>query len=49
MTLVGLLVGGGGGGWIIKTYNMLPLLVEEMLTGNCEKKLEFKRQLIYEC
>lgn len=48
MTLVGLLVGGGGG-WIIKTYNMLPLLVEEMLTSNCEKKLEFKRQLIYEC
>lgn len=43
------LMGGwkGGGGWIIKTYHMLPLCIEEMLTGNCEKNLEFKRELIY--
>lgn len=41
------LMGGwkGGGGWIIKTYHMLPLCIEEMLTGNCEKNLEFKREL----
>lgn len=26
---------------------MLPLCIEEMLTGNCEKNLEFKRELMY--
>lgn len=39
------LMGGWKGGWIIKTYHMLPLCIEEMLTGNCEKNLEFKREL----
>lgn len=41
------LMGGwkGWGGWIIKTYHMLPLCIEEMFTGNCEKNLEFKREL----
>lgn len=34
-----------GGGGIIKTYHMLPLCIEEMLTGNCEKNLEFEREL----
>lgn len=42
---VWLMGGWKGGGWIIKTYHMLPLCIEEMLTGNCEKNLEFKREL----
>lgn len=44
--MTGWLMGGWkGGGWIIKTYHILPLRIEEMLTGNCEKNLEFKREL----
>lgn len=42
---VWLMGGWKGGGGIIKTYHMLPLCIEEMLTGNCEKNLEFKREL----
>lgn len=42
---VWLMGGWKGGGGIIKTYHMLPLCIEEMLTGNCEKNLEFEREL----